>query len=186
MVFPGLRLLEVTDLVTDIAIAIILFSELPLSLRILTVVSLTSTIVLLTLQRLITAHDSRKRKYSRLICVATLFLEDGILLPISFYASFHGAPAPFGNSFSEISEVLLLGFGIAVGGTVVIAKFTTVIHDALYLEEIFEGDYNALFSFLQEENGPPPMFLLSSELWRFCSRICRGRFKGRDETALTL
>ena len=184
--FPGLRLLEVTDLVTDIAIAIVLLPELSQTLQILNVTSLTSTIVLLILQKFITTHDSRKRKYSRLISVATLFLEDGILLPLNYYASFHEASVPFGNSFNEISETIILVFGLAVGGTVVVAKLTTLIHDAFYLEEIFEGDYNPMYHFLKEESGPQPMFLLSNDLWRLCTRICRPRFKAREEVALTL
>ena len=183
-VLPGLQLLEVTNLVAEVAIFYILFPVMPLSLKILDIISFTSSIVLLTLQKFISTHDCRNRKYNRLICVATLFLEEEIVVPISLDAFFSGALVPFGNTFREISEILILAFGLSVGGTVAVAKIVTVINDALFLEEIFEGDYNALFDFFKEEGAPQPVFLLSNNFWRFCTRICRPLFEGSEDAAL--
>ena len=182
----GWRLLEVTDFFTDVAIAIILLPFLPLPLMLLDIIALTNSLMLLALQSLITNHDSRSRKYRRLTSVATLFLVDAILIPLNFYGTFHGAPFPFEKSFSEISETCFLIFGLAVSGAVVVAKLTTVVYEALYLEKMYEGNYNPLLAFLKEERGPQPTCLLLNDLWGFCAQASQSKAESPVEADITL
>ena len=47
-----------------------------------------------------------------------------------------------------------------------VAKISTLVYEALWLEEVYAGDYKALKEFLEKESGPRPRFLISDFLWR--------------------
>ena len=167
-VLQGMRILEFTDLATDIAAGTLLVKNLPSFVKKALIASLVISSILFVVQGLIKERDSRRRKIKRFLSIVSMFFEDAIMIPINLFAVVRNVPIPLSLNFRDMGELTILLLGVVVGGAVVIAKIITLVYETLWLEEIYQGDFTALKTFLRDENGPQPWFLLSNFLWRVC------------------
>ena len=148
-----------------------MLKKLPDILQKATIFSLVIASTLFIVEGSVQEERIKQRGFKRFVSLVTMFYEDGIMIPVGLFAALQGAVLPLDLSIPEISELIVIIFGTVLGGTVVVAKTSYILYEALWGEEIYQGDYDEVKEFLRREDGPPPFFLISSFVWKAIFKI---------------